>query len=97
MRAKLLARLRTHPLSGAVGGDQFRELLLDRLQLRLKLIVFAVRNDGVVLHVVEMIVVGNFLPQLFGTLFRLLLGQVFDLFALLRHGVIPYVGLATEP
>ena len=63
------ARLAAHALRGRVGGDQFRMLGFELLQLVHQLVEFGVGDLGIVEHVVAVFVVADFLAQGFDFLF----------------------------
>jgi hypothetical protein len=61
---ELFPRLAAHPLGGRVGRAQLGVLSLQLLELAVQSIVGGVADDGVIEHVVTVVVVANLLPQL---------------------------------
>ena len=65
----------SHPLRGAVGRDQFRELRLQVPQLALEPVVLRVGDLRLVGDVVEVLVPAHLAPQLLDAVFSLFAGQ----------------------
>jgi len=72
---KPLGRLRSHPLGWRVGRDQFRMFRLQRPQFVQQRIVLGVAGNGIVQHVVAIVMIVDLAPQLCNTFCILLLSH----------------------